>query len=110
MDSVAALSIKNEGACCLVRELAERRGESMTAVVTEAVREKLERERKSQINEARMQYWLDFGQRVRDATPPELLDLDLFDDMYDETGLPKQALVCVCRKGWQFNAGAQHQE
>ncbi len=84
-----SLTIKNEEACRLIRELAVLRGESMTTVVIEAVREKLERERKPQINEARMQYWLDFGQRVRETADPEWLDRDPFEELYDENGLPK---------------------
>ena len=84
-----ALNIKNEEAYELVKELADLRGESMTTVVIEAVRKQLERERKPQINEARMQYWLDFGQRVRETTAPELLALNPDDILYDENGLPK---------------------
>jgi hypothetical protein len=36
-----------------------------------------------------MQYWLDFGKRVRAASDPELLALDTDDLLYDEFGLPK---------------------
>lgn len=84
-----ALNIKNEEAYKLVKELADLRGESMTTVVIEAVRKQLEHERKQQVNEARMQYWLDFGQRVRETTDPELLALDPDEFLYDEHGLPK---------------------
>lgn len=84
-----ALNIKNEEAYRLIKELADLEDKSMTTVVIEAVREKLDRTRKPQINEARMQYWLDFGQRVRETTPPELLALDPDDFLYDENGLPK---------------------
>lgn len=84
-----ALNIKNEEAYRLVKELADREDKSMTTVVIEAVREKLDRTRSPQINEARMQYWLDFGQRVREATPSELLALDPDEFLYDENGLPK---------------------
>lgn len=87
---MAALNIKNEETYKLVKELADLHGESMTTVVTEAVREKLERDRKPQINEARMQYWLDFGQRVRETADPAWLERDPFEDLYDdELGLPK---------------------
>ena len=84
-----SLSIKHEEAHRLVKELADLRGESMTTVVIEAVRKQLESERKPQINEARMQYWLDFGQRAREKTDPELLALDPDEFLYDENGLPK---------------------
>lgn len=86
---MAALSIRNEEACRLIRELAELTGKSMTTVVIEAVQEKLDRERKSRVNEDRMNYWLEYGKRVREATPPELLELDPDDLLYDEYGAPK---------------------
>jgi len=86
---MSALNIKNEEAVRLVKELAELEGESMTTVVIEAVREKLDRKRKPVINEARMRYWLDFGQRVRETADPEWLARDPTDDLYDEFGLPK---------------------
>lgn len=86
---MTALNIKNEEAYELVKELANLRGESMTTVVIETVRNQLDRTRKPQINEARMQYWLDFGQRVRETVDPEWLAKDPFEDMYDKYGLPK---------------------
>jgi len=89
VEAMSSLSIKNEEACRLIRELAAFRGESMTTVVIHAAREALERERKPQFNQARMQYWLDFGQRVRETTGPEILARDPFEDLYDENGLPK---------------------
>ncbi len=85
-----ALNIKNEEAYRLIKELAELKDKSMTTVVIEAVREKLERERTPVINEARMQYWLDFGQRVRESADPAWLESDPFEELYDdELGLPK---------------------
>jgi antitoxin VapB len=89
VESMAALNIKSEEAYRLVRELAELEGKSMTTVVVEAVQEKLDRERKPQINEERMNYWLEYGKRIRQATPPELLTVDINDLLYDEYGLPK---------------------
>jgi len=87
---MAALNIKNEETYKLVKELADLRGETMTAVITEAVREKLERERKPQINEDRMQYFLDLGRRIRETADPEWLAKDPFEELYDdELGLPK---------------------
>jgi len=85
---MAALNIKNEEAVRLVKELAELRGESMTTVVIEAVREKLEREHVPQINEARMQYLLNLGQRIRETADPEWLHTDQIEELYDELGLP----------------------
>lgn len=87
---MAALNIKNEEAYRLVKELAELQGKSMTTVVIEAVQEKLDRERKPQINEDRLKYWLDYGKRVRETADPAWLAKDPFEDLYDEeTGLPK---------------------
>ncbi|MBA2775440.1 MAG: type II toxin-antitoxin system VapB family antitoxin [Chloroflexia bacterium] len=86
---MSALNIKNEEAVRLVKELADLKGESLTTVVIEAVREKLDRERAPVINDARMQYWLDFGKRVRETADPEWLAKDPFEDLYDELGLPK---------------------
>jgi len=89
VETMPSLSIKNQEAYSLINELADLEGKSMTTVVIEAVREKLERERKPQINEARVQQWLDFGQRVRKTTDPELLALNPDDILYDENGLPE---------------------
>jgi antitoxin VapB len=90
VESVPALNIKNEEAYRLVKELADLEGKSMTTVVIEAVQEKLVRERKPQINEERMNYWLEYGKKVREAADPEWLAKDPFEDLYDEeTGLPK---------------------
>jgi hypothetical protein len=84
------LNIKNEEAYQLVRELAELEGKSMTTVVIEAVREKLERERKPEINEERVQYWLNVGRELRANTDPEWLARDQIEDLYDDhLGLPK---------------------
>jgi antitoxin VapB len=87
--AMPALNIKNDEAYQLVKELAEIEGESMTTVVIEAVREKLDRLRKPKINEERMRYWLDFGQRVRDSADPEWLTSDPTEELYDEYGVPK---------------------
>ena len=58
---MSALNIKNEEAVRLVRELAELEGESMTTVVIEAVREKLDRTRNPESSAARVQYWIGVG-------------------------------------------------
>lgn len=85
-----ALNIKNEEAYKLVKELADLRGESMTTVVIEAVRKQLESERKPQINEERINYFLDLGRRIRETADPEWLAKDPFEELYDdELGLPR---------------------
>ena len=89
---MAALNIKNEEAVRLARQLAALEGESMTTVVIEALREKLEREHKPRVDEARIQYWLQRGREIRaqiELIDPESLQRDPTDDLYDDLGLPK---------------------
>ncbi len=92
-NAVVALNIKNEEAVRLAKQLAELEGESMTTVVIEALREKLDRTHTPQVNEQRMNYWLDRGREIRahlERVNPESLGRDPIDDLYDEeTGLPK---------------------
>ena len=89
-NDMPAINIKNEAAYRLVKELAELEGKSMTTVVIEAVQEKLNRERKPQINEERMQYFLDLGRQIRQSADAEWLERDVIAELYDEeTGLPK---------------------
>lgn len=85
--------IKNERTDGLVRELAALRGVSLVAAVTEAVEEKLAREKaereRAQKREGRME-WL---QRITERTAALMNDgrttKELFDELYDEYGLPK---------------------
>lgn len=85
-----ALNIKNEETYKLVKELADLHGKSMTAAVTDAVREKLERDRKPRTNQSRVDHWLKVGQELRAAADPDWLARDPFADLYDdELGLPK---------------------
>lgn len=81
--------IETDDAYARIQDLAEREGKSVSTVVIEAIDEKLDRERKPQINEERMQYFLDLGRRIREQTPPELLDLNVDELLYDEWGMPK---------------------
>jgi antitoxin VapB len=80
-----SLNIKNVETYRLIRELAELTGESMTAAVTEAVRERLER-LKSDFQPADI---LELAREIRDGLPPGALDVDHGDLLYDERGLPK---------------------
>lgn len=87
---MVALNIKNEEAVRLAKELAERKGESMTTVVIEALRAELKRTGKTSINLERMEYVLSLGKRIREQAPPEWLARDQIAELYDEeTGLPK---------------------
>ncbi len=84
-----SLNIKNEEAHRLARELAELTGESVTAAVTEAVRERLERERRSRDKERRLERL----RAIVDDIAPRLKEpwrsIDHGDLLYDERGLPK---------------------
>jgi antitoxin VapB len=83
-----SLNIKNPGTYRLVKELAELTGESMTAAVTEAVRERLERLRQSDSGidvERALALAAEIGRRM----PPGYLDQDFDELLYDERGLPR---------------------
>ena len=83
------LSIKNQESEELIRELAALRGVSLVAAVTEAVEEKLAREKAAK-RESRMD-WL---RRITKETAAIMNDgrtsKELMDELYDDaTGLPK---------------------
>ena len=83
------LNIKNEEAYRLIRELADREGKSMTAVVIEAVREKLEREGEPVEDTAGL---ADELLAIGRSTAPMWSEYSLAtrhgDLLYDEYGLP----------------------
>ena len=86
---VAVLNIKDAEAHALAAELARRTGRSLTQVVKEALRDRLERERAQQPGAGRLvARVLELGRRasarpVLDArTPDQILG-------YDESGLPR---------------------
>jgi antitoxin VapB len=82
-----ALSIKNDEADRLVRELAELTGESLTEAVVSSLRERLERQRAQRDSRPLAERLMEAGRRcarrpVRDhRTPDEILG-------YDDSGLP----------------------
>jgi len=81
-----ALNIKNEEAHRLGRELAEFTGESLTAAVTTALRERLDRIRASGTTpEQRAARILELGQQISTAMPAATLTIH---DLYDDDGLP----------------------
>lgn len=85
------LNIKNAETYRLVKELAERTGESMTEAVTVAVRERLERiapTRSEEEIEAEVQRILSIAADLGSRFPPGYL-AHAIDDLYDEDGLPK---------------------
>jgi hypothetical protein len=84
-----AINIKNEETTRMVRELAALKGVSLVVAVSQAVQEKLEREKASK-GESRLG-WLE---RITAITAPLMNDgrtsKEVMDELYDdETGLPK---------------------
>jgi antitoxin VapB len=79
------LNIKNEEAERLARELAAITGETLTAAITEALRERLSRKRKDDF----IDKWVAIGRAnaARLNNPLHSDDIDAF--LYDEKGLPK---------------------
>ncbi len=86
-----SLNIKNPETYRLVRELAEKTGQSMTAAVTDAVRERLDRIRaeRGDDREDRVQRMLEMAAEIGRRMPPGYLDQDFDEMLYDENGLPK---------------------
>jgi antitoxin VapB len=79
-----SLNIKNEETHRLVQELASLTGESMTAAVTEAVRERLERVKSEGRAERIHRMRKEFERRLKGKPLPDHGEL-----LYDERGLPK---------------------
>lgn len=80
-----ALNLKNPETERLARELAEKTGESLTLAVTNAIQERLQRQRR-----AGLARWLD---ELSKETAPLMNDgrtsKEIMDELYDpETGLP----------------------
>ncbi len=82
------LNIKSEETHHLVRELAERTGETMTAAVTAAVRERLERVRREQ-GESLADRLLAIGRDCAARLKEPFRSADHADLLYDERGLPR---------------------
>ena len=83
-----SLNIKDEKTHRMARELARLTGESLTAAVNEAVRERLERVRGSSrksMAERLMEIGKDCASHLKE--PYKSMDVDEF--LYDENGLPK---------------------
>lgn len=80
------LNIKAEEAQRLARELAEKTGETLTAAITQALRERLERIERRGLAERLME----IGRQAAAAMTEEERKFDYDAFLYDEeTGLPK---------------------
>jgi antitoxin VapB len=79
-----SLNIKNEETYRLAQELAQLTGESMTAAVTEAVRERLNRVKSKGMAERIMKIAKESAALLKGKPLPDHGQL-----LYDEKGLPK---------------------
>ena len=82
------LNIKNEEAHRLARELAAVTGESMTAAVTAALRERLDRVRRDR-NVSLADRLLKIGKECAARLKEPIRSIDHADLLYDERGLPR---------------------
>jgi antitoxin VapB len=83
------LNIKNDEADQLARELAALTGETVTAAVTEAVRERLERERRRLRKKTRVEDLLAIAADCAARLKEPYKSIDIADLLYDDMGLPK---------------------
>jgi antitoxin VapB len=83
-----SLNIKNEEAHKMAAELAAIRGESMTAVVLEALRKELEAERQKQTGKTKAQRILEAARRFQQGLPEGIHSSD-HAWLYGEDGLPR---------------------
>jgi antitoxin VapB len=83
-----SLNIKNEETHRLVRQLARATGESMTAAVDKAVRERLERVRGNK-KDGLAERLLKIGRECAAHMKEPYLSIDHGEMLYDEKGLPK---------------------
>jgi antitoxin VapB len=86
-----SLNIKNPETYRLAKELADETGLSMTAAVTEAVRQQLARIRATSEDDAgaRLDRMLELAAEIRERAPAGYFDQDFDELLYDEMGLHK---------------------
>jgi antitoxin VapB len=83
-----SLNIKKEEAHRMAQELARLTGESMTAAVSEAIRERLERVRGSS-GKGIAERILEIGRDCAAHLEEPFKSMDIDELLYDEKGLPK---------------------
>ena len=83
------LNIKREETCQLAGELAQRTGETKTGAITQALRERLERETKQRGMDARLRRMRAVAERCATLVGPGLSSTRHGDLLYDEHGLSK---------------------
>ncbi len=85
-----SLNIKNEETCRLVQELAQLTGESLTAAVTGAVKDKLAQERSLRERKPGLaKRLMEIGRETAPLIPEPWRSVDHGELLYDEMGLPK---------------------
>lgn len=84
-----AMNIKSPEAERLARELAGLTGENLTAVITEALQEKLERVRRERSREGLAERLLAIGRDCAKHMKEPYLSIDHGELLYDDKGLPK---------------------
>ncbi|HET7882954.1 MAG TPA: type II toxin-antitoxin system VapB family antitoxin [Acetobacteraceae bacterium] len=84
----AQLNIKSEDAYRLASRLSELTGESLTSVVTKALRAELEREERARDREERLRRVREIAAEIRQHLGEPLPTSD-HDWLYDENGLPR---------------------
>jgi antitoxin VapB len=87
MPSTSQLNIKNPEARRLADEISALTGESVTKIVTDALRERLQSERRVRSKAGVAKRLMEIGRRW--SSEPELDPRDPDDILYDEFGLPK---------------------
>jgi antitoxin VapB len=83
-----SLNIKDEKTHRMARELARLTGESLTAAVNEAVRERLERVRGSS-RKSMAERLMEIGNDCASHLKEPYKSMDVDELLYDENGLPK---------------------
>jgi antitoxin VapB len=83
-----SLNIKNEETHTLARELAAITGESITGAVTESLRERLDRVRRSK-RQGMAERLMKIGADCAARLPEEFKNMNPDDLLFDEKGLPK---------------------
>ena len=83
------LNIKNEETCRLAGELAQLTGETKTGAITQALRERLEREARQRGTAARLRRMRAIAERCALLVGPGLSSTQHGDLLHDEYGLPK---------------------
>lgn len=83
------LNIKNEETCQLASELARLTGNTMTAAITMALRERLEKEHRVRSAENRLHEMRAIAERCASLLGPGPPAVEHGEVLYDEQGLPR---------------------